>query len=80
MMQLSKDLRGFILLLNAASVEYLVVGAWAVGFHAQPRHTGDAELFLRRNQANAGRMVKVINKSGFVPWAFPLKIFSSRTL
>jgi hypothetical protein len=48
MRPLSKDLREFIHLLNREAVEYLIVGAWAVGFHARPRYTGDVDVFVRR--------------------------------
>ena len=65
MRPLSKDLREFIHLLEAESVEYLIVGAWAVAFHARPRYTGDLDIFLRRDPANADRMMRVIEAFGF---------------
>ena len=36
-MQLSKDLREFIELLNAKRIEYLVVGGFAVAWHGHPQ-------------------------------------------
>lgn len=65
MRPLSKDLREFIRLLEAESVEYLIVGAWAVAFHGRPRYTGDLDIFLRRDAANAERMMRVIEAFGF---------------
>jgi hypothetical protein len=38
---------------NAHSVKYLVVGGYAVSFHAQPRATKDLELFIKADPANA---------------------------
>lgn len=65
MKELSKDLREFIHLLNREGVEYLIVGAWAVGFHARPRYTGDVDIFVRRSLENAERMMRVIEAFGF---------------
>ena len=52
-MHLSKDLREFIALLNANSVEYLVVGAFAVAWHGYPRFTADIDILIRPTPANA---------------------------
>src|ERR1700719_3413668 len=38
---------------NAHSVKYLIVGGYAVTFHAQPRATKDLDLFIRRDAENA---------------------------
>ena len=65
MKPLSKDLQEFIRLLNRERVEYLIVGAWAVGFHGRPRYTGDVDIFIRRDAANADRMMRVIEAFGF---------------
>ena len=65
MTPLSKDLQEFIRWLEAESVEYLIVGAWAVAFHGRPRYTGDLDIFLRRDPANADRMMRVIEAFGF---------------
>jgi hypothetical protein len=51
--------------LNREEVDYLIVGAWAVGFHARPRYTGDIDFFLRRDPENADRMMRVIEAFGF---------------
>lgn len=38
---------------NAPSVKYLIVGGYAVSFHAQPRATKDLDLFIQADPANA---------------------------
>jgi len=38
---------------NAHSVKYLIVGGYAVSFHAQPRATMDLDLFIKADSANA---------------------------
>jgi hypothetical protein len=45
-MQLQKDLKEFIELLNSHNVKYLVVGGYAVAYHGYPRTTGDIEFFI----------------------------------
>ena len=40
-MELDKDFREFIELLNAHEVRYLVVGGYAVNYHGYPRYISD---------------------------------------
>jgi hypothetical protein len=64
-MDLEKDLREFVELLNALNVRYIVVGAFAVAYHGYPRFTADIDLFIERSPENAERLVQVIEKFGF---------------
>lgn len=64
-MALSKDLREFIELLNSHRVEYLIVGAHSIAFHARPRFTGDLDLLVQPTQANAQKLATVLNEFGF---------------
>jgi len=64
-MQISTDLREFIALLNSNAVEYLIVGAYAVGWHGYPRYTGDLDILVRVGQKNAERLIAALNKFGF---------------
>ena len=65
MRPLSSDLREFIHLLNTKSVRYVIVGAWALAFHGRPRYTGDLDIFVAREQDNAGKLMEVIEAFGF---------------
>jgi hypothetical protein len=38
---------------NVHNVRYLIVGGYAVSFHAQPRATKDLDLFIKADPANA---------------------------
>ena len=40
-MELDKDFKEFVELLNANNVEYMVVGGYSVAYHGFPRYTGD---------------------------------------
>lgn len=64
-MRLQRDLKEFIGLLNSASVEYCIVGGWALGFHGRPRYTQDIDILIRATPANAARVEAVIQRFGF---------------
>lgn len=64
-MNLEKDLREFVALLNALDVRYLIVGAFAVAYHGYPRFTGDIDIFVERSHENARRLLDVIEQFGF---------------
>ena len=58
-MPLSKDWREFLELLNSRSVDYVIVGAQSLAFHARPRYTGNLDILgkdaLIRNKRAVGR-------------------------
>jgi predicted nucleotidyltransferase len=47
------DFKKLLSVFNAHSVKYLVVGGYAVSYHAQPRATKDLDLFIKADPANA---------------------------
>lgn len=59
------DFREFLSLLHSHKVEYLVIGAYAVGYHGYPRATPDMDIWIARNSANAERMVAALREFGF---------------
>jgi predicted nucleotidyltransferase len=64
-MQLSKDLREFVELLNSRKIKYLLVGGHAVAFHGHPRYTGDVDFLIDTSPENAALMAEVIREFGF---------------
>ncbi|MGI8819881.1 MAG: nucleotidyltransferase [Chthoniobacterales bacterium] len=64
-MRLSSDLREFLGLLNAASVDYVIVGAHSLGFHGRPRYTGDLDILVARQPANIKKLLAVLDQFGF---------------
>ena len=64
-MNLQKDLREFVELLNELDVHFLVVGAFAVAYHGHPRYTADLDLFVERSSENADRLLEAIHRFGF---------------
>lgn len=65
MESLNPDFLDFITLLEKKSVEYLVVGGYAVGFHGFPRYTGDIDFFVAISESNAQRLLEVFQDFGF---------------
>lgn len=64
-MSLNADLREFIELLNSRGVEYVIVGAHSLAFHARPRYTGDLDVLVRPSPENAARLVSLLRDFGF---------------
>lgn len=61
------DFRDFIAALNAAKVEYVLVGGYAVGVHGHIRATSDIDFFYRRTAANARRLIRALGAFGAPP-------------
>ena len=51
--------------MNSRSAEYVVVGAFALAFHSEPRFTGDLDLLIRRTSDNAMRVIEALKVFGF---------------
>jgi hypothetical protein len=64
-MNLQKDLREFVELLNALDVRFMVVGAFAVAYHGYPRYTADIDLFVECSPDNAERLLQAVRQFGF---------------
>ena len=64
-MELDKDFKEFIELLNEYNVKYLVIGGYAVNFHGYPRYTKDIDFWLWMAKPNIEKLIKAITKFGF---------------
>ncbi len=63
-MVLHQDFKELLELLNANHVEYLIVGAFALGFYGAPRSTGDIDVWIHVSEENAKRIEKALNDFG----------------
>lgn len=54
-MVLPPDFRDLLSALADSSAEYLVVGGWAVGVHAEPRFTNDLDILVGKSDKNLTR-------------------------
>jgi len=52
-------------LFNAREVDYVVVGAHALAYHGAPRFTGDLDVLVRPDNANALRVLAALDEFGF---------------
>jgi Nucleotidyl transferase of unknown function (DUF2204) len=62
---LNRDFREFAELLNARSVDYLVVGGYALAAHGHPRYTGDIDFWIRPAAEHIVRLLDVLDDFGF---------------
>ncbi len=72
---LNNDFKEFIQLLNAHSVQYLVVGGYAVAFHGHPRYTKDIDIWVWLEKSNAEKIVAALNDFGFASLGLTPKDF-----
>ena len=52
---INRDFRDLLAALSAHDVRYLIVGGYAVTFHARPRFTKDLDVWVEPTAENAGR-------------------------
>lgn len=64
-MNASKDFEELFGCLNARKVKALIVGAYAVAFHAKPRFTKDIDVLVEPTQENAERLLQALDEFGF---------------
>lgn len=65
-MKLPQDFKEFLELFNAKGVEYMIVGSYALAYYGAPRYTGDIDVFVRRTEDNARRIMEALKEFGFV--------------
>src|SRR5580658_400631 len=63
-MDLHPDFRDLLSALAATNAEYLVVGGWAVGYHAEPRFTKDLDVFIGPSNANLDAVASALTQFG----------------
>ena len=64
-MEVQKDFREFVELLNEHKVEFIIVGGFALAFHGVPRFTGDIDVFIDSDSDNAKRVMNALIAFGF---------------
>lgn len=62
--RLPPDFADFIHCLASSGVEYVVVGAYALGVHGFIRATGDLDVFYRPTPANVRRLIAALSEFG----------------
>ena len=59
-----KDQRDLLIAFNAHGVKYLVIGAHAVGVHAEPRGTKDLDVFIKADETNSKAVYAALKEYG----------------
>ncbi len=61
---LNPDYSDMLSVLSAANVDFLVVGAFALAAHGNPRSTGDIDIYVRPSEDNAHRVMEALKMFG----------------
>jgi hypothetical protein len=64
-MEVQQDFRDLLELFNKHKVDYIIVGAYALGFHGSPRYTGDLDVFVSPDPINAKSIMQALHEFGF---------------
>lgn len=64
-MDLSRDFREFLELLDSNGVRYLLVGGYALAAHGHPRYTKDLDVWVWPESTNAQRIIRALEEFGF---------------
>ena len=64
-MEIQRDYKELLGLLNEHNVEYVIVGAYALAYYGSPRFTGDIDILVRPSQDNAKNILSALNHFGF---------------
>jgi len=76
-MEVNKNFKEFIELLNENEVKYLVIGGYAVNFHGYPRYTRDIDFWIWMNEENIDKLIDVLRKFGFASLGLNMDDFMS---
>ena len=64
-MKLSPSFRELLASLSERNVRYLIVGGYAVAYHARPRYTKDIDLWIESEPNNILRLLEALQDFGF---------------
>jgi predicted nucleotidyltransferase len=59
-----EDLKELLRAFNDHGVEYLIVGGYAFGVHAEPRATKDLDIFIRSDEKNSKAVFRALAQYG----------------
>ena len=63
-MRVNKDFEELFHLLNSVQARYLIVGAYAVIFHTEPRYTKDIDVWVQADSDNADKVYEALRRFG----------------
>jgi hypothetical protein len=77
-MEVQKDFKEFLALLNAHEVDFIIVGGYALAYHGAPRYTGDIDIFINPDGKNAQRIMRVLKEFGFSSLELSIEDFQKK--
>ncbi len=79
-MLINQDFNDLFRVLNEEQVKYMVVGAYAVTFHSEPRFTKDLDIWVASDNENATRVWNALTEFGAPLHDVTLKDFTDPNL
>ncbi len=76
-METEKDYEEFLELLNKHDVQYCIVDAFALAFHAEPRYTKDIDIWVQASTENAEKLLLASDEFGFSSLNLNAEAFST---
>ncbi len=61
---LNADYKEMLQLLSEEQVDYIIVGAYALGTHGYPRATGDIDIWIKPDSVNSKKLYKALARFG----------------
>ena len=61
---LNKDYKEMLQLLLEEQVDFILVGAYALGAHGYPRATGDIDIWVKADEANSKKIYQALARFG----------------
>lgn len=61
---LNEDYKEMLQLLSEEQVDFIIVGAYALGAHGYPRATGDIDIWVKPNHINSRKLYKALARFG----------------
>lgn len=61
---LNEDYKEMLLLLLEEQVDFMIVGAYALGAHGYPRATGDIDIWVKPSDMNSKKLYKTLARFG----------------
>jgi len=72
---LARDFKELLKFLNLNSVEYLLIGGYAVAIHGYIRATNDLDIWVRVSPENAGKIERALREFGFAATVLSSDLF-----
>jgi len=75
-MKIETHFKELLALLEDESVEYVIVGGYAMAYHGYPRFTKDIDIFFRNSKENIKRIRAALMRFGFSATDLPDSLFA----